>query len=129
MSPKNKIKLLVIDDEKDICEFEKRYFAKRNLETYTAQSATKAVSLAKRVKPDIALIDIHMSKGIGGIEILKKLLKTHPGCKCIMATWDKEKALAAKKLGAIGVLVKPAEIEDLEKKVNRIAEKLTKKQE
>lgn len=124
---KKKIKLLIIDDEKDICNFEKTYLEKRNFNVSTAQSGTKAMAVAKRVKPDIALVDIHMAKGIGGVEILQKLLKVQPQCKCIMATWDKEKAIEAKKLGAVDILIKPAEIADLEKVVTRIAKQLSKK--
>lgn len=118
---KNKIKLLIVDDEKDICEFEKAYLEKRDFDVSTVQSGAKAVTLAKKLKPDIALIDIHMGKGITGIEILEKLLKACPECKCIMSTWDKEKALEAEKLGAVGVLIKPAEIQELEKMVSKIA--------
>lgn len=124
---KKKIKLLIVDDEKDICDFEKSYLEKRNFDVSTAQTGAKAIALTKRVKPDIALIDIHMSKGIGGMEILQKLLKVRPQCRCIMATWDKEKALEAKKLGAVDVLIKPGEIEDLENTVNRVVKKLAKK--
>lgn len=123
---KKKIKLLIIDDEKDICEFEKIYFDKRNLDTYAAQTGTKAVTLAKRIKPDIALIDIHMTRGISGIDILKKLLKVSPLSKCVMVTWDKERALEAKKIGAIDFLIKPVELPDLEGSVNRIIKKLKK---
>lgn len=123
---KKKIKLLIVDDEKDICAFEKNYFARRNFSVSTAQSGTKAMAVAKRVKPDIALVDIHMAKGIGGVEILQKLLKVQPQCKCIMVTWDKEKAQQAKKIGAVDILIKPAETKDLEKIVNRTAKKLAK---
>jgi len=123
---KKERKLLIIDDEKDICDFEKSYLEKRNFIVSIAQTGLLGITLAKTKKPDIAIIDVHMSKGIGGIEILQRLLKVHPKCRCIMATWDKEKAIEAKKLGAVDILLKPAEIEDLEKAVNRVAKKLPK---
>lgn len=122
MSPKRKIKLLIIDDEKDICKFEKSYFERRNFNTYTAQTATEAIAQAKKANPDIAIIDIHMGKR-NGIDILKKLLKVFPRCKCVMVTWDKERALQAKKIGAIDFLIKPTEIKELEKTINRIIKK------
>ncbi len=125
MSIKKKIKLLIIDDEKDICEFEKNYFDKRNLETHTAQDTKQAVILAKKVLPDIAIIDIHM-RAESGIDILKKLLQVYSGCKCIMVTWDKEKAKEAKKLGAVDFVIKPVELSDLERSVNKIIKKIRK---
>lgn len=122
--PKTKIKLLIVDDEKDICKFEKNYFAKRKLTTYAAQSLTAAVALAKRIKPEIALIDIHLTKRVSGIDILKKILKASPLSKCVMVTWDKAKALEAKKSGAVDYLLKPVELKHLEGAVNKIIKKL-----
>lgn len=122
-----KIKLLIVDDEKDICKFEKEYLEKHNYKVSTAETGQKAIAISKREKPDIALIDIYMSKGIDGIEILQKILEVNPECKCIMSSWDKAKAIEAKTKGAIDILIKPAEIKDLEKIVNKIAAKLTKK--
>ena len=121
-----KIKLLIIDDEKDICKYEKQYFTKRNLDTYVAQTGLRALSLVKKTKPDLAVIDIHMTKGMGGLEILQRLLKIHPKCKCVMVTWDKEKALEAKKIGAVDFVIKPTEIKALERLVNKIVKRLRK---
>ncbi|MBI5145162.1 MAG: response regulator [Candidatus Omnitrophica bacterium] len=126
MSLKKKIKLLIVDDEKDICWFEKLFFQRHNFKIYTAQTGSKAITSAKKVKPDLALIDIHMKEGAGGIQILQNLRKTHPKCKCIIVTWDKEKALEAKRLGAVDFVLKPAELKDLEKSVNRVAKTLKK---
>jgi DNA-binding NtrC family response regulator len=124
--PKRKCRLLIIDDEKDICEFQKSYFKKRGLDTYTSQTGPKAISLARKAKPDIAIIDIHLSKGADGLEILKKLLKIHPLCRCIMVSWDREKVEEAKTLGAAGFLVKPVMLPELEKAVNKIIKKPAK---
>src|SRR3989338_8866894 len=126
---KKKIKLLIIDDEKDICDFEKLYLEKRNYDVAAAQTGLSGIALAKKNKPEVALIDIHLSRGIDGLSTLKRLLKAYPGCKCIMATWDKEKAIAAKKLGAVDILIKPAEIEELERAVNRVAKKIAQRYE
>jgi len=126
MAIKQKIKLLIIDDEKDICEHEKNIFEKRNFEVYASQTGNTALDLAKTKKPDMALIDIHMAKGINGLEILGELLKIQPDCKCIIASWDKERALEAKKLGAVDIVVKPTKIEDLEKTVEKVAKKIIK---
>lgn len=123
--PERKIKLLIVDDEKDICSFEKGYFEKHNLSTFTAQNGTAAIALAKKINPDIAIVDIHMSKGISGIEILKQLLKAAPKCKNIMVTWDKEKALEAKKLGAVDFVIKPTELKVLENSVNKAIRSLS----
>ena len=127
VSKKEKIvKLLIIDDEKDICDFIKSLFERRGFEVYTAARDSVALKIAKAKRPDIALIDIHMKKGSGGIEILKSLREIHPDCKCIMATWDKEKALEAVEMGAVGYVIKPNEIKDLISAVNKAVKTLNR---
>ena len=122
-----KIKLLVIDDENEICKYEKAIFERRNFKVQTAQTGKKALDIAKTSKPDMALIDIHMQRGIGGLEILEELLKISPACKCIIVTWDKENALKAKKMGATDYVIKPTRLENLEKAINRAVKFINKK--
>ncbi|MFA4889432.1 MAG: response regulator [Candidatus Omnitrophota bacterium] len=119
-------KLLIVDDEKDICELEESIFRKHNFTTYSAKNASQAVKLAKKVLPDVAIIDIHLGKE-SGIDILKELLRISPQCKCIMVTWDKEGALAAKKIGAADFVIKPAPIKDLLNTINRVVKVSAKK--
>jgi len=121
MSPKRKIRLLIVDDEKDIVDFEKAYFEKKGFEVLRANTGTAGISIAKSKKPDVAIIDIHFSKGKNGLEALQELRKLEPKCKCIMVTWDKEKAVRAKELGAVDFVIKPNEIKDLENAVKKAA--------
>jgi DNA-binding NtrC family response regulator len=114
-------RLLIIDDEKDICDFEKSYFEKKGFEAITANTATAGINMAKSKKPDVAIIDLHLSKGKSGLEVLQKLRELNPECKCIMVTWDKEKAKEAKESGAVGFVIKPNEIKDLENAVKKAA--------
>src|SRR3989338_10038548 len=104
-----KIKLLIVDDEKDICNFVKLLFRKKKLSVYSALSGNQAVRLAKKIKPDIALLDIHLKKGMNGIEVLQKLKELMPACRCVIVTWDEaqEKIKQARALGAAGYLTKP----------------------
>ncbi|MEW6101229.1 MAG: response regulator [Candidatus Omnitrophota bacterium] len=120
---KEKKKLLIVDDEKDICKFAKLIFQKRGFLVYTALSGGSAVKIAKRVKPDIALLDLYLKRGISGLETLRKIKKAAPLCKCVMVTWEKEKSRIkeAKELGVVSYLTKPLTIEQLLKAVKRIS--------
>lgn len=104
-----KIKLLIADDERDICRFVKLLFRKKGFLVYSALSGKEALRAIKRVKPDIALLDIHFKKGIDGIKLLRQTRETMPDCRCVMVTWDKAQAKMkdAKKLGALSYLTKP----------------------
>lgn len=112
-------KLLIIDDEKDICEYEKWYFERRGFEVLVAQTGEAGIKLAKSRKPDVAIIDIHMKERMDGLVVLQKIHSLRLECKCIMVTWDEEKAKEAKKLGAVDYIIKPNEIKDIEKAVKK----------
>jgi len=124
-----KIKLLVVDDEKDICKFVKLIFKKKGFLVYSAFSGEAAIRIARRTKPDIALLDIYLKKGIDGLETLKGISKVALYCKCIMVTWDKaeDKIKEARREGAVSYLVKPLTIEQLLKVVSRVVKGLRKR--
>lgn len=124
-----KIKLLVVDDEKDICSFVKLLFRKKGFLAYSALSGAQALALAKKTKPDIALLDIHLKVAINGIEVLKLLRQEAPVCRCVMVTWDKEQAKMkeAKKLGAESYLTKPLTTVQLFRVVDSVAKDIRKR--
>ena len=123
-----KIKLLVVDDEKDICNFVNLLFSKKGFSVHGALSGTQAVRTAKKVKPDIALLDIHLGGALCGIEVLKKLREVVPACRNVMVTWDKEaaKMKEAKQLGAVAYLTKPLTTTQLFKVVDGVVKRARK---
>jgi len=128
MCSKN-VKVLIIDDEKDICNFVKLLFRKKGFLVYSALSGRRGIQIAKKVKPDIVLIDIHLRRGIDGLEALREIRKLVLGSYCIMVTWDSahEKIKAAKKLGATSYLTKPLTATELYRTVNRFATRIRKR--
>ena len=82
----------------------------------------KAIQAAKRIRPDIALLDIHLKKGIDGLEVLRQIRAQMPSCRCVMVTWDNAQAKMkeAKKLGAVSYLTKPLTVSQLIKVVSRV---------
>ncbi len=120
---KKKPKLLIVDDERDICNFVKMLFTKRGFTVDSALTGTSAVKLAKKISPDIALIDIHLKKGIDGLDVLKQINTSVPGCRCIMVTWDsaEDKKRQAKSLNAVAYLTKPLTVRELYSVVSRQA--------
>ena len=125
-----KMKLLIVDDEKDICSFVKLLFRKKGFLVYGATSGKQAISIAKRIKPDIVLVDIHLKKGIDGLEVLRQIRKFMPKCRCVMVTWDKAqgKMKEAKRLGAVSYLTKPLTTKQLAMVVSRIVTDIKRKE-
>ncbi|MFH0763218.1 MAG: response regulator [Candidatus Omnitrophota bacterium] len=120
--PGKKPKLLIVDDEKEICNFVKLLFRRKGFLVYGATSGNQAVSTARRARPNIALIDIHLKKGIDGIEVLRQIRELVPACRCAMVTWDKAqgKMKEARRLGAVSYLTKPLTTKQLAGVVSRV---------
>ena len=109
------IKMLVVDDELDVCDFVKNFFEERNYIVFTALNGEDALRITKTQKPNIILLDIRMKK-MDGIETLTKIREIDKNVDVIMVTAveDKDKMAAAHKLGAKDYIVKPLVLEELE---------------
>jgi DNA-binding NarL/FixJ family response regulator len=72
-----------------------------------ASTGEEAISKAREVRPDVAVLDIRMP-GLSGIEACRQIIHHHPGCKVIMLTSYAEDELlfAAIQAGASGYVLK-----------------------
>lgn len=111
-------KILVVDDEAEICDFLKSFFEERDFQVRTAQSGEEALLAVEKDKPHVVLLDIHMP-GMDGLTALRELKKRHPHLKVIMVTAleTRDKIEEAIRLGAANYITKPLSLEYLEKDV------------
>ena len=70
-------KILIADDEPDIVEIIEYNLAKEGYEVYTANDGDDALEKAKKVKPDLIILDIMMPKRTG-VEVCE-ILRAQPG--------------------------------------------------
>jgi DNA-binding response OmpR family regulator len=114
-------KLLVVDDENDICDFVKTFFKDRGFHVFTALSGEEALSVAKKDRPDLILLDIKM-RGMDGLAALKHIKELDRNIKVIMVTAlaDQDKMHEAYKLGACDYITKPLILDHLEHTVLKI---------
>lgn len=70
-------------------------------------NADEALDLVDNLQPDIVLLDLRMGK-VGGLEVLKNILKAHPEQKVVILTTSIEEndVLRALRFGAVGYLLK-----------------------
>ena len=115
-------KLLVVDDEPEICDFLKSFFEDRGFEVRTALSGEDALREAEAFRPQVMLLDIKMA-GIDGLSVLKKVKQRLPRTKVIMVTAleTTDKIEEAMRLGADNYITKPLSLEYLE---NDVREKI-----
>lgn len=74
-----------------------------------ADSGEEALKIAKKVSPDIVLMDLNMP-GMGGIEAARMMVKSHPQTRVLILTVheDNELLKEAIKAGASGYILKRA---------------------
>ena len=111
-------KLLVVDDETEICDFLKAFFEERDFQVQTAHSGEAALLAVEKEKPHVVLLDIHMP-GMDGMNALRQLKSRYPSLKVIMVTAleTRDKIEEAIRLGADNYITKPLSLEYLEKDV------------
>ena len=108
-------KLLVIDDDKETCEYIKEFFEHRKYVVLTADSGQKGLMVIRQQKPDLVLLDVNM-EGVNGLEVLKRIKKSDPRMAVIMVTVvsDDGTRQTAQKLGADDFIRKPIHRDYLE---------------
>lgn len=86
-----------------------------------ANDGEEALSLYKKLKPDLVTMDIVMP-GIGGIESIREVLKIDPEAKILVVSALGQQALVkeAVEAGARGFVVKPFKPEKVIEEVEKI---------
>ena len=113
-------KILVVDDERDICEFVKAFFEERGYSVRTALGGEDALTIIKDDKPELVLLDIKM-KGMDGIAALKHIKDLDRNIKVVMVTAleEQERMDEACRLGACEYITKPLSLDHLEHAVEK----------
>jgi DNA-binding response OmpR family regulator len=78
-------KILIVDDEEDICYFLSRNLSKRGFITTTSYTLEEAEKQLALIMPDILLLDNHLPDG-RGIDFVSKINSKYPDLKIIMIT-------------------------------------------
>ena len=119
------IKVLAVDDEKNILESIKMVLGYENYVVETAKDGVLGLDVFRRWQPDIVLLDVKMP-GLGGLTVLKSLKEVNPYVEVIMISGHSgiEEAVEASRLGAFDFLEKPISRDKLLLIVRNAAEKV-----
>ena len=101
-------KILIIDDDKDLCFVLKRFLSKHGFEVIEATSGKAALEILENVEPDLILCDFRL-EDMSGSSILKKIKEKNPSVPVIIITGysNIKTAVEVMKLGAMDYVTKP----------------------
>jgi len=116
-------KILIIDDDLDMCQMLVRFFTRNNFEVNFAGSGKKGLEELEKNPPDIILCDFRLSD-TDGKELLLKIKNMHPEVPVIIITGYSEirAAVEVMKRGAFDYLTKPFLPEELLETIHKAIE-------
>jgi two-component system alkaline phosphatase synthesis response regulator PhoP len=123
-----KPKILIVDDEADILELIEYNLKQEGYQVYTAKNGQEAITEAKRILPDLILLDVMMPK-MDGIEACR-LLRTLPEFKqtfmvFLTARNEEYSEIAGFNVGADDYITKPIKPRALVSRINAILRRNT----
>ncbi len=108
------IRILVVDDEKNIRETLRDILEDEGYEVFLAADGREAVKLIEENNFEIVLLDLWIPE-VGGMDVLKRIKEVQPECQTIIITGHGtiDTAVRATKMGAFDFLEKPLSTERL----------------
>ena len=118
-------KIIVVDDEKQICESVEKILVKNNYEVIHATSAKEALKILKQEKFPVIITDLDMPD-IDGVELCKQIREIDPksivyALSGYITEYDTENL---EESGFDGYLFKPAKIEVLKQAIEGAFDKI-----
>ena len=109
--------VLVVDDVKEQREIAVDILNELGYRSDAVSSGEAAIAYLDKQPVDILLLDMIMEPGIDGLETYRRILKTHPGQRALIASGfsESDRVKQALKLGVGAYLRKPYTIDNLAK--------------
>ncbi|MGZ5890318.1 MAG: response regulator, partial [Hyphomicrobium sp.] len=118
------MKILLVDDHIVVREGVRRLLSgMQGASIFEAATGQEALALFRKEKPELVLLDLNLS-GIGGLELLRRLLAEDEKVRIVVFSMHAEPVYAARalRLGARGYVSKSAGADELVTAVKRVAE-------
>ncbi len=124
--------ILVVDDEPMILSVVEQCLARDGHRVFTATNGARALSLARRVNPDLAILDINMP-GMSGLDVCQQLREDPTLCRTLVlfltkldAVEDRVRGLDA---GGDDYLPKPFSLDELSARVRALLRRAPQRNE
>lgn len=120
MSEKEKIKILILDDEKQFTEELSGFFLDSDFEPFEANTGSEGYKILSENPIDLLILDVRLP-GVNGLDILKDVKVKYPLMEVIIisAHGDMDTVIKAIRLGAFDYLRKPFRFIDIQIAIER----------
>ena len=115
------MKVLIVDDEIDLCLLLKSYFQRKGYEVAIAYTLASGLDQLKTFSPDILFLDNYLPDGLG-IDFIHYVREQYPKTKVVVITAhdsmrERERAIAE---GAVEFIGKPFTVESITNTLEKI---------
>ena len=120
MSTKEKIKILILDDEKQFTEELSGFFIDSDFEPFEANTGAEGFKILSENPIDLLILDVRLP-GVNGLDILQDVKVKYPFMEVIIisAHGDMDTVIKAIRLGAFDYLRKPFRFIDIQIAIER----------
>jgi DNA-binding NtrC family response regulator len=120
MEKRDKIKILILDDEKQFTEELSGFFMDSEFEPFEANTAAEGKRILSIHEIDLLILDVRLP-GVNGLDILKEVKVQYPEMEVIIisAHGDMDTVIKAMRLGAFDYLRKPFRFIDIQIAIER----------
>ena len=120
MGIQDKIKILILDDEKQFTEELSGFFQGSDYESFEANTADEGRRILHNHDIDLLILDVRLP-GVNGLDILKEVKSQYSGMEVIIisAHGDMDTVIKAMRLGAFDYLRKPFRYIDIQIAIER----------
>jgi DNA-binding response OmpR family regulator len=124
MTREDAMKVLVVEDDPDICELLTLYFEARGHLVETAHDGQEALARLQHVQPDLMLLDVVLPKLDGWGVLTAVRASSRLPVILLTSLDDTEDVIKGLNLGADDYLRKPFEVRELEARIQNVMRRL-----
>ena len=123
-----KVRVLLVDDEQEFVETMADRLQLREVQATTAYNGEEALAVVEEEEPDVIVLDLRMP-GIDGLEVLRRVKRAYPKIEVIILTGHgtQQDEEAARTIGAFDYVTKPADLDELVRRIKNAFQQRLKK--
>src|SRR5215467_7861487 len=124
------LRVVVIDDDEQHLKLVATLISQEQVSVFTSSDALAGFELVQAHHPQLVIVDLVMP-GIGGLEVLEKIIEFDPAIEVVLLTghYSSESAVEAIQKGACDYLTKPVQSEKLQERIDSLLIEIRNRQQ